>query len=67
LSDKLNHSKAQAFATAYQSPLPVLLFFRNTSLRKRMRLSREMALLLQFDAVKISVISLRLQIKWLWQ
>jgi len=44
MSDKLNHSKIQAFATAYQSLLPVLLSFQNTSLRKRTRLNREMVL-----------------------
>jgi hypothetical protein len=53
MSDKLNHSGVQAFATAYQSPLPVLLFFQNTFLRKRVTLSREMELLSQFDAVEI--------------
>jgi hypothetical protein len=63
MSDKLNHSKVQALATAYQSPLPVLLFFQNISLRKRIRLSREMVLLLKFDVVKERVTSPRMQIK----
>jgi len=63
MSDKLNHSKVQAVATAYQSPLPILLFFQNTSLRKQIRLSREMVLVLKFDTVKVSVTSIRMQIK----